>query len=709
MKRFPLLPIFGLASWLAMTSSAHAQGRPYIGFVYPAGGQQGTTFQIKVGGQGLEDVNNVIVTGTGVKARVLEYYRRLTPQDMTLLREQMGELRRASKGSKGSAGKDEATQLLKTRIEKRMTSYVNRPACVSIANIAIIEVTMAPDAKPGEREIRLGTPSGVSNPMMFHVGQLPEISRKPMNTCEVQVLGKEAQALRKRPAEEAEVSIKAPCTVNGQIASGDVDRYRFEAREGQRLVISALGRQLIPYIADAVPGWIQPVLALYDTSGKQVAYDDDFRFKPDPTIFYEVPKDGEYVFEIHDSIYRGREDFVYRITIGELPFVTSIFPLGGRVGDAAKITMKGWNLDEAELTPPAGDAGAGIQLLAAKRKQVVSNRVPFALDRLPDCAEVESNNDPAHAQKVALPIIVNGRIDKPDDWDVFEFAGRKGETIVAEVFARRLDSPLDSILKITDAAGAVLAFNDDREDAGAGVNTHHADSYLMVTLPADGKYYAHLGDTARSGGEEYGYRLRISTPQPDFALRVVPSSVSLRGKSSANVSIHVIRKDGFTGPISVSLMNAPMGISSSTVSLTGTQQVAQLTLRAAWAPAKESINFSASIAGTARIEGRDVVHEAVPAEDRMQAFLWRHLVPATELRVEIFNQTYKLPPKRVPLMPTALAVQAKIAATGKEGDAPKFTKRQVASRLRDLKLLFEEGLLTNEFYVMKVAECEAAR
>ena len=28
------------------------QVRPYIGFVYPAGGQQGTTFQVKLGGQG---------------------------------------------------------------------------------------------------------------------------------------------------------------------------------------------------------------------------------------------------------------------------------------------------------------------------------------------------------------------------------------------------------------------------------------------------------------------------------------------------------------------------------------------------------------------------------------------------------------------------------------------------------------------------------
>ena len=39
---------------------------------------------------------------------------------------------------------------------------------------------------------------------------------------------------------------------------------------------------------------------------------------------------------------------------------------------------------------------------------------------------------------------------------------------------------------------------------------------------------------------------------------------------------------------------------------------------------------------------------------------------------------------------------------------PKFTKQQIAGRLRQLKLLFEEGMLTDEFYCEKVAECEAA-
>ena len=68
----------------------------------------------------------------------------------------------------------------------------------------MVEVTIAPDAEPGEREIRLVTLRGVSNPLAFHVGQVPEVSRKPMLTAAQQVLGKEAQALRKRPPDDGE-------------------------------------------------------------------------------------------------------------------------------------------------------------------------------------------------------------------------------------------------------------------------------------------------------------------------------------------------------------------------------------------------------------------------------------------------------------------------------------------------------------------------
>ena len=111
---------------------------------------------------------------------------------------------------------------------------------------------------------------------------------------------------------------------------GESDRFRFSAKRGQNLTIEAQARHLIPYLADAVPGWFQVTLALYDGKGKEVAYADNYRFNPDPVLFYRITEDGDYEIEVRDAIYRGREDFVYRVSISEKPFITQIFPLGGQ-------------------------------------------------------------------------------------------------------------------------------------------------------------------------------------------------------------------------------------------------------------------------------------------------------------------------------------------------------------------------------------------
>ncbi len=359
MKKVTCLPILVLVGML-MASPSWGQNTPYIGFAFPAGGQQGTSVHVRLGGQRIDGITDAVVSGTGVTAKLVEYRRQLSNQEVSLLREQLRELKRekAKKGKKQTKA-DEAKQELIAKIEKRIKEWVNRPACSALSSIAILEVTSTSDAEPGPRELRLMTARGMTNPLVFHVGQVPEVARTPMLTSQLQVLGKEYLALRKRPDEEVEERITVPCTMNGQIASGEVNRYRFEARAGQRLVVSVNARELVPFIADAVPGWFQPVLALHDSQGNEVAFNDDYRYKPDPTLFFEVPEDGEYVLAINDAIYRGREDFVYRITIGELPFATSVFPLGGRVGDSVTVKMTGWNLAETQRTLSSDGAGPG--------------------------------------------------------------------------------------------------------------------------------------------------------------------------------------------------------------------------------------------------------------------------------------------------------------------------------------------------------------
>ena len=215
--------------------------------------------------------------------------------------------------------------------------------------------------------------------------------------------------------------------------------------------------------------------------------------------------------------------------MGELPFITAVFPLGGKAGEPTTVALAGWNLPTSALTQDIDHKRPGIYPISVAKEGHASNTVAFAVDTLPEALEQEPNDQPAAAQKVTLPLIVNGRIDRPGDWDVFSFEGRAGEEVVAEVYARRLGSPLDSVLKLADAQGRQVAFNDDHEDKGAGLITHHADSWLRVKLPADGTYYLHLGETQDHDGPDYAYRLRISPPRPDFELRVTPSSRSVNG------------------------------------------------------------------------------------------------------------------------------------------------------------------------------------
>jgi len=726
MSRFNGLSILGLAILLAASSSAWAQTQ-YIGYVYPAGGQQGSTFPIRLGGQRLTYASDLVVSGEGVSVRLVDYYKVYNNQEMAMLRQQLAELKKkettlgdvmaakmawfefhapigpveepkpAPKDATEPSEKEVAKQNLIKRIQRRFNEDERNPAVRAHMELVFAEVTVAPDAKPGRREIRVITKQGISNALPFYVDQVPEVARKPMKTAKKPVLGKEYLAQRKRPPAEEEYRITVPCTMNGQIGAGEVNRYRFQAGKGQRLLISAKAQQLVPYVADGVPGWFQAVLRLHDSTGREVAYNDDFRFHPDPVLFYEVPADGEYVLTINEALFRGRESFTYRITIGQLPFVTSIFPLGGRVGQPVKIEMDGWNLEKATLAPLPQDTKPGTHLIAATDGKLVSNYVPFALDTLPECLDAESNDAPSQAQKVTLPIIVNGRMDRPGDWDVFEVEGKAGETIVAEVHARRLASPFDSFVKVTGADGKVIALNDDHHDAASGLNTDHADSYLMVKLPADGKYFIHLGDTRRHAGKAYAYRLRISRPQGDFALRLIPSKIVIRSKSAANVTVFAIRKDGFKGPIKLSFKDLPQGLESSGATLAANKEVVTLAVKTSLTEMERPVNVT--LVGSATVGDREIIRQAVPAEDRMQAFLWRHLLPADTLPVLVYNPSYKPPADRI--RPPIRADQRP------KGVKRTLTRSSVTRRLGEIERLYQKWLFTDAFANRQIASIEA--
>jgi hypothetical protein len=706
--------------------------RQYIGYVYPAGGQQGTTFPIRLGGQALANPTGLMVSGEGVSARLVDYYRVYSNQELDLLRQQLKELEKPDHpldeglinrmayyefpGVIGppdlvkpfdALGNGDAELPLAERARRNLIRRIQNifaederfPAVRAHTELIFAEVTIAPDAPPGRREIRVITKQGISNPLPFFVGQLPEVCRKPMKTAQLPVLGREHLAQRKRPPEEEEVRITLPCTMNGQIAPGEFNRYRFFAKKGQNLVVVVQARELIPYVADAVPGWLQAVIHIHDASGREVAFCDDFRFRPDPVLFFQVPEDGEYVLTIHDALFRGRESFVYRISIGEIPYLTHVFPLGGRADQPLKVELAGWNLPATSLElPPAPEGRPGVYEVRASAGPWLSNPLPVARDTLPEMFDQEPNDQTAQAQSISLPVIVNGRIDRPGDWDVFRLDGSAGQVVVLEVLARRLASPVDSFLKVTTADGQVIALNDDYHDAASGANTDHADSYLMVRLPADGTYFVHIGDTRRQGGPEFAYRLRISPPRPDFALRVIPSRVCIPSKGSFSVTVFAIRKDGFAGPITLVAEGLPEGVQCPGATLQPGQHSVALPFRTTLALWETPVAIR--IFGKAQVEGGEIVREALPAEDRMQAFLWRHLLPAETLPLLVFDPRYQPPLTRVrpPIRDDQRPQQ----------EVPRTTSRaSVEWYVRQIEALYQEYLLTDEFTNRQIANIEA--
>ena len=611
-----------------LAPAAQAQNAPHIGYVYPAGGRQGTTFLVTVGGQFPSGFTNfaVVMDGNLAHAKVVAYDRPLKPNEQQAMKEELNKFQEKRKNGERLTETDLARL---EEIKRLLTQFGRRPANPAISEFMTLQLTLATNLAPGDHEMRVRTPGGLSNPLKFCVGLLPETSKPDWKA-----VPKERGSMDPAMPPPTEATVTLPVTINGQILPGGADRYHFWARQGQQLVLAVEARQLIPYLADAVPGWFEAVLTIYDSKGKELASEERFRFKPDPVIHFEVPSNGTYTVEIHDSLYRGREDFVYRLTIGELPFVTGIFPLGGKAGEKTSVALTGWNLPETSLEHD--NTETGITSLTGK----FFNTVPFAVDDLPECLEQKPNDSPETAQAVTLPVIINGRIYHPGDWDVFRFEGRTGDPLVADVDARRLDSPLDSVIKLTDAAGRQLAFNDDYEDKGSGLNTHHADSYLSTVLPTNGTYYLWLGDAQRKGGPEYSYRLRLSPPQPDFALRIVPSSLNVRASGSVPLTVYALRKDGFTNQITLALDGAPDGFKLTGGSIPAGQKQVQVTLTAP--PTEMAVPVSLSLQGSALIQGQAQVRKAVPAEDMMQAFAYRHLVPAKELEVAVL----KRPPPR---------------------------------------------------------------
>ena len=135
-----------------------------------------------------------------------------------------------------------------------------------------------------------------------------------------------------------------PVVLNGRInPAADIDLFRFSGKKGQKLVAAIAAHALDVHGQSGTYGIADFSLDLLDANGRTlVSVEDSLGF--DPLIEHTLPYDGEYFVRVQLLNYLGFYEAVYRLTLGEVPYVTGAFPPGYRRGTPTEIELFGPNV-----------------------------------------------------------------------------------------------------------------------------------------------------------------------------------------------------------------------------------------------------------------------------------------------------------------------------------------------------------------------------
>jgi hypothetical protein len=236
-----------------------------------------------------------------------------------------------------------------------------------------------------------------------------------------------------------------PASVIGKLGKpGDAAFYRFEAAKGQQLGVHVLTK--------AVGSKVEAYLQLTDRHGKVLAEaTQDF-------LGYTFSERGTYSLGIRDRDFRGGKDMHYRLHLGPIPVVTSLFPLGVQRGMEADIRIKGVFLgaEKARIRVPADAApGSKIPVVVATAQGKPLGKQDVVVGEFPETLTSQKSGQGSSEIKGTIPNpgTANGHLLFPNQRDTWKFTAKKGQRLVLETNARRLESALDSILEVVDVAG----------------------------------------------------------------------------------------------------------------------------------------------------------------------------------------------------------------------------------------------------------------
>jgi len=203
------------------------------------------------------------------------------------------------------------------------------------------------------------------------------------------------------------------------------------------------------------------------------------------------------------------------------PRLLTTMPMGGTVGTQVEVTITGENLDDADelsFSDPrvtatrkldaAGlpvpnqyvvaipvDCPVGLYEARVRTRLGVSSSRVFSVGTLPEVLQKAGNTSLATAMELPLNSLCNA-VMSGRSADFYVFEGRQGQRVLVDCASRGIDSKLEAVLVIADAAGRDLVV-----ERRSGV--------LDYIVPVDGKYIVKVHELTYQGGPAFFYRLAL--------------------------------------------------------------------------------------------------------------------------------------------------------------------------------------------------------
>ncbi|QDU79378.1 putative subtilase-type serine protease precursor [Polystyrenella longa] len=510
-----------------------------------------------------------------------------------------------------------------------------------------VKVKVSPECRIGEHVAHVRTASGLSEYRTFWVG--PTL----------------AQVEEAEPNNEFEAPqvLAMNSTVHGIVQNEDVDYYVVEAKKGERISAEVLGMRLSATLFD-------PYVAILDSKRFELSAADDSPLALQDCVAAVVaPEDGKYIIEVRESSYAGNGNCRYILHVGNFPRPLVAYPAGGKMGEETEVNflgVPGGDLVQKIMLPAEPSEEFGICLETPEGIAPTPN--PFRLFEHGNAFEVEPNNTVAEASPVELPLAFNGIISEPGDVDYYKFQATKGQIFEIECFARRIRSPLDSVMVVYDANGKSLASDDD---------ARKPDSYFRYTFPADGEYKLAVYDHLKRGGPDFVYRVEFSAVKPSLTLgipRVARYSQSRQqiyvARGNKFGTVFSAARQNFGGELVLDPQGLPAGITMHAETMPDNQNTMPVVFEAAAdAPVGgalidfrvKHVNPETNISGSFLNRADYVI-----ANPGQSLYCWKDVTLLSVAVVEELPYTLEIVQPQVPLVRGG-SMQLKIVATRKEG------------------------------------------